>query len=935
MTDPILSQATILAPGMGAGSEVAIAPTLGRGVAVGRYLVLSRIGRGAMGEVCAAYDPELDRRVALKLLHTARGSDAAKKRLLREARALGKLSHPNVVQVHDVGEHEGNVFVAMELVDGQSLDAWQEQDPRPQWREVLAAYLDAARGLGAAHREGIVHRDVKPANILRGKDGRVRVVDFGIARSPEVEPGEDAAPAATPAAMADLPEALSETLPARTRPGSSDRLTLAGSIMGTPLYMSPEQHTGSAVGPASDQYSLCVALYEALYRRVPFTMTEGASIVALLDELLAQKRRGAPNAPPSGAGLPAWVHRAIARGLAAAPEDRYPSMTALIAALSDDPEARRRKHWAAAGGLVVFGILSTLAGLRLASGAARDPCAHRERQLAGVWDGDVEQRMRAAFLATGRPHAEGTATRVAALLDRYSQEWTAMRGEVCQASRGAGQLRETLALRDACLDRRRDQLRALAAVFAARPDPEVLDRAVQGAAGLAPIGYCADTEALRARVRPPEDAALRARVEELTPRADRLEALFMAGKFRDGLALGEPLLAETASVPYAPLRAHVQHWVGRLRSAVGDYDAANALLRDAAISAAEGKDDVLSAYAWARLLFVVGNFQRRFAEATVIRALGPTAIVRAHDDRAEATWLNSEGLVLYRMGRYAEALAAHERALALREKALGPDHFEVAQSLNNIGLALEDAGELRRAQAAHERALALWEKTLGPDHPDVALSLSNLGVVLSEVGEYARALALVDRALAIKERSLGSDHPEFARSLFNKGFVLRNQGDYAGAVSVLERAIATWERSSTSGAEVAEAWSTLGRAHVHLGHLEDGGRELERAYAMHVKAEGEKSINAIDPLVGLAELSLTRGEPDAAVAKLERALALDVVHDPELRLTLAEALWQLKKDRARARSLAEEAKARYKRIGHQPGQSRAEAWLAQHAQEVP
>src|SRR5580704_3366889 len=155
------------------GDGGAAAAILGRGAVVGRYLVLSLVGRAGMGEVYEAYDPDLDRRVALKLLHTRSGAERARARLLREARALGKLSHPNVVQVYDVGEHEGDVFVAMELVRGQPLGAFCKGPPRPRWQEILAAYRDAARGLAAAHAEGIVHRDVKPANILRGKDGRV------------------------------------------------------------------------------------------------------------------------------------------------------------------------------------------------------------------------------------------------------------------------------------------------------------------------------------------------------------------------------------------------------------------------------------------------------------------------------------------------------------------------------------------------------------------------------------------------------------------------------------------------------------------------------------------------------------------------------------------------------------------------------------------
>jgi len=226
--------------------------------------------------------------------------------------------------------------------------------------------------------------------------------------------------------------------------------------------------------------------------------------------------------------------------------------------LSDDPDARLRGRWRGAGvGVAAAALLAIAAGGWARSGAFHDPCAHPEQQLEGVWDAGVAGQVRAAFLGTGRSHAQGTVTRVVALLDRYGADWAEMRGQVCVASRGGEPRREVLGLRDACLDRRRGQLQALTALLAEKPDVEVLDRAVAAAAGLAPIAYCADTEALAARVRPPEDPALRARVAELQPRADRLETLHAAGKYREGLAFGELLLADTATTPYAPLRARV------------------------------------------------------------------------------------------------------------------------------------------------------------------------------------------------------------------------------------------------------------------------------------------------------------------------------------------------------------------------------------------
>ncbi len=255
------------------------AGVLDRGSAIGRYLVLALIGKGGMGRVYSAYDPELDRRVALKLLHTARGSESARRRLAREARALGKLSHPNVVQVYDVGEHEGDVFVAMELVEGQSLDGWCRRSPKPGWREVLAAYLDAARGLSAAHAKGLVHRDVKPANILYGNDGRVCVADFGLAAGREAaDRPSGSIEAGGLAEVHFAPSPVGETVPAPVGASGSldDRLTETGAVLGTPLYMAPEQHEGERATAASDQYSLCVALYQGLYGVPPFDRTPTA-----------------------------------------------------------------------------------------------------------------------------------------------------------------------------------------------------------------------------------------------------------------------------------------------------------------------------------------------------------------------------------------------------------------------------------------------------------------------------------------------------------------------------------------------------------------------------------------------------------------------------------------------------------------------------------
>jgi serine/threonine-protein kinase len=936
----------------GQGSFRAEREVLGRGESIGRYLVLSLIGCGGMGEVYAAYDPQLDRRVALKLLRSAEGD---RQRLIREARALGKLSHPNVVQVYDAGEHGRDVFVAMELVDGDTLDAWCRAQPPPGWRAVLAAYLEAARGLSAAHAQGLVHRDVKPSNILRGKDGRVRVVDFGLV-APFADGGGGDAP--TEQEIQPLHE----------------RLTLTGALIGTPAYMAPEQHEQSGVGPASDQYSLCVALHEALYRILPFGAAKKDVVLGeALSALLEQKKRGVPVSAPAGSPVPTWIYRAVAKGLAPKPEDRYPSLDALIAAVGPDREAHRR-GWrrTAAIGISVCMLAGALGLAR--RGAVADPCAHPEQRLAGTWDETVKGRVRAAFLGTGRSYAEGTATRVFALLDGYAGSWAAMEGEVCAASRHETQQPNLLVLREACLDRRRGRFQALTTLFADKPDTDVLDKAVEAAAGLGPVAYCADTEALTARVRPPEDPALRTQVAALQPRVDRLEALHAAGKYKEGMLLGENLLDETAGLPYLPLRAQVAYWTGRLVASTGDYERAKGLLGDAGLFAAEGRDDVLAALAATWLFKTLGHNQERHDEALALRAIVQMTVARAADDPTTALWSVAEGNVLMDANRIAAAAASFDRAVAIYERllapnpveaavaltsrahlyrgqrdfsrakaddaravaslenALGPDHPAVAAAEYDMAIVLDEMGDLPGALALGERALASEERALGPVHPKLAWTLTNLGSVLEEMGELPRARSVLERALSIKENASGRNERSIAVTVTILGAVAYELGELPRAKALFERALATYEKAiGPDHPDVAWALAWLGRTLTRVGQSDAALPLLDRALALRERTQGSTHQDLADPLLGLGELYLARRAPERALPLLERGLALaSDEYQTDLRLTLAEALWQTGKDRARARELAEQARVDCERIGRKLGLEHATRWLGAH-----
>jgi serine/threonine protein kinase len=309
---------------------------------VGRYSVLRRLGRGGMSTVYRAYDPELDRQIALKLVTSWDESDAeGPARLVREARAMAKITHPNVAAVYDVGLVDDGVYIAMELIEGPTLEAWTSATPRP-WTEILRMYLLAGRGLAAAHEAGLVHRDFKPDNVMVGLDDRPRVLDFGLARPAATDdedelllPDESSVPMSRsqplpqPSSWDSASSGLRPTLGPQTASisGSFDlsiAVTRTGIVTGTPAYMAPEQHLGELGGPASDQFAFCVALWEALYRQRPFA---GESFFEVADAIV----EGRLLQPPSHPRIPGWITNLLERGLAREPEQRHPSMRSLLA----------------------------------------------------------------------------------------------------------------------------------------------------------------------------------------------------------------------------------------------------------------------------------------------------------------------------------------------------------------------------------------------------------------------------------------------------------------------------------------------------------------------------------------------------------------------------------------------------------------------------
>ncbi|WP_224366359.1 serine/threonine-protein kinase [Hyalangium versicolor] len=922
---------------------------------LGRYTVLGQLGLGGMGVVLSAYDSRLDRRVALKLLHpreTAAGSPLDEQgRFLREAQSMARLNHPHVVAVYDAGTMEnGTLFIAMEHVEGQTLRSWRA--PQRTWREVLAMYLAAGHGLAAAHAAGLVHRDFKPDNVLVGRDERVRVTDFGLARLDS---------SAAPTEPVSVPALGSSSVDPR------ENLTPHGPWMGTPRYMAPEVLKGQRADARSDLYSFCASLYEALYGTSPFP---GDTIVELLRAQEAGKL-----APPVGSGVPDWVGRTVLQGLKADPSRRPKSMEAVLAALEDDPEVKRRARLRASG---VGLLMLSLAGLAAWGwGHQHDRgCGQVGQRLSGVWDAAVREKVQQATLSTGLSYARDTAERVTAALDAYAADWVKQSTQLCEGVGlpGSTQVRGLGALRESCLKQRRSQLQALTELLSRAPDPELVGRAVQAVKALPPLEDCEDAKALTAAVPLPEAPAARARIEALRAQVDRLEVLLEAGKYKEGLAVADTLLPQVESLSYAPLQARALLVTARLQDEVGAYAAAEARLRKAFTVAAQGKALDIMARTWGLLIREVGYRQDRGEEALAMQPASEALAAAADDDRLMAASLNSLGSVFYSLGRYEEARQVHTRVLALREKALGPDHPDVATSLTNLGGVLYNLGRYEEARAMNERAVALREKALGPEHPAVAGSLNNLGLALWKQGSLEESRQANERALAIREKALGPDHPDVAASLNNLGLVFLEMERHEEALKIYQRVLALWEKSlGPEHVDVALALDNQGlcllrmkrseealplfeRAvalrqklqgpdHPEMGHtlgnladcLRQLGRYKEarekylRAMTVDEKALGPESPELAGPLLGLGLIALEQHRPHEALAPLERALRLaPEMTLAEVQFSLAQALWETNQDRPRARELAQQSLETLRRHALKSLLPEVTQWLEAH-----
>jgi eukaryotic-like serine/threonine-protein kinase len=805
-------------------------PVLARGTALGRFVVLGIVGRGAMGEVYGAYDPELDRKIAIKLLRPrAGGSDDgadSRTRLMREAQATAKVSHPNIVVVYDAGTFGDRVFIAMEFIEGHTLRFWLQAQERT-WHEILDTFLAAGRGLAAAHDKGLVHRDFKPDNVMvAAQGGQVRVMDFGLARMAVESPVAESPPPDFDATMelpTGLPAPRAAALASPTRI-FRDKITATGAVLGTPAYMSPEQFRSRPADARSDQFSFCVALYEALHGVRPFG---GRSLQELADNVVS----GRLAHPGASRGVPAWVGEVLQRGLDVDPERRYRSMNDLLTEL-DRRAGTGRKGFA--------------------TGAAA--------KLADVWEAPVggdpvptpgKDRMREAFLATGKPYAAAVFAGASAVLDRYTQRWTELYVEVCEATHVLGeQSADVLDLRMACLTEGLDDLKALCRHFRA-PTAEMVENAVNAAMALGTLERCQDIKLLRAVVRLPDDPVKRAAVEALRARLVDVRALARVGKAIDGLKAVAPLIAEARRLAHGPTLAEILLLNGKLEH---ELSKSTTSTFEEAIWVAEASrhDEVVAEAAW-HLVFVTGYVQARFDVGEIWSRLSEATLLRmGGHEVAWACYLDSRGSMRQQQGRLAEAIADSRLSVAAKERALGPDSADLAVSMLNLANHLAHDDDFEGALEMNQRATDTLTRTLGRDHPRTGLAVANHAQFLFRTGRLDEGRAAALLALGVFERETNIEELLITVPLRTLGLCYLGLGRSGEALAVLTRALTIREGIQSAPIRLAEVRYPLARA-----VLESGG-DRARAVALACQALADYELAASTPIIrrDRAELEL-------------------------------------------------------------------------------
>ncbi len=788
--------------------------------AVGRFSVIRKIGSGGMGAVYEAHDPELDRNVALKLLHPELDQEH-QVRLRREAQALARVTHRNVVHVYEVGSHEGRLFIAMELIAGEPLNRWLRTESRPT-AAVLDTYLQAGEGLQAAHDAGLVHRDFKPANVILGTDGVVRVLDFGLARGVPNE-GSEARFATEPLSPSVL----------------AARITVTGTTLGTPMYMSPEQMCGRPASRASDQFSFCVALYEGLYGHHPF---EGKTSGELYENALSGKLR-----TPTKSGIPKRILQAIGRGLRATPEDRFPSVAALVAELRKSAPRSRSTF------LVTVGLAAVAAaGVPLVLAQNQDECESRAAEGRQIWTQSQRRRLSEQFGANSSAFIP-----VEKALTTWVDDWKTTYQSVCDAEFADSRER---VLVTACLENQLENAETTIE-FLSSADESVVHRAQFV------VNELPKTRTCRAKRggsdRRAEAALLEARLALAAGQQQQAKTLAQqiaesaqeSGKKRDW---GEALLV-----------------LGELHHLEGDLAAARDNLQRASQLGLEDGAPQLTFDAWEKLGWVETTLASEYERARELHDSAHSLLPRLASPGSRPGKLKflEAAILSYELAsREAKSVLAEARAELERTEPSTSAIFEKLQRYT--GSIAADMEDYDGALAAYEEVRKAIVARAGPESFELAGLEYDIGWVHYHAGDHERAQTLLLGSLERVENS-GQPHTRLRRSaLMTLAQTKIRLGDLDGAYDAADAAVTLVEQTDPTGVDHLSALAILTNILQKQERWKEGLQAVEASIAVRA-ALGTRAPPSNDEFIHLW-MSYQAGETEplpALVAGYRGALA--------------------------------------------------------------
>ncbi len=892
-------------------------------VKVGRFRLSSRLGAGGMGTVWAAYDEQLERPVALKFLLDRQAQ--APEQLLEEARNLAQISHPNVITIYDVGVHNGRVWLAMEKVAGKTLreSMGSAADTGPKAR--LRWWLEAGQGLAAVHAAGLVHRDIKPDNVLLGDDGRVRLIDFGIVCTTK----------------------SNDTTGEITHQSNTTQQTPR--IAGTLAYAAPEQLRGSTtLGPAADQFAFCVSVWEAICGTRPDPYE--------------------PNLKKRPRAMSGRVYRALVRGMSPAPRDRFADMSALLQALSP------RRTQLPAIAFVACASLLTLSSVY----GADDPCRTVDTQVRQQWG----ERQAAAM----RDKLSSDSAGVVAALDDWTAQWSETALASCRASRVDGTRSPKVHdQRMACLERRLDALVTLTEVVDQRP---ALDVSTLGPwlAALRPPKACLETNVGEAATRPPHKAKTLERRSLGQRLAHAEHGLFDQVSLAERIAVASAIEMRGQQLHDPSLQGEAARVQGRLLLRQGRAQASTEAFGRALDLATEARDRELEADTWSGLAATARDLELDFERASwslarrqnVVSALksNPEQHARLLAERGVLRGLEGEldtaiGLLRSADEAYTQLgpLTSWDHAAALRDlgnlysqrgqRQLGlqtvaraqqleahlqprADNFSPplsrqSSSLLKRGLMELDAGELDTAQKTLQQALKLAVSEQGPRGSNVLRAHLGLAAVADTQGKLHKARTHSEHAQMLARATLGPLNPERADVLSAVGAIAYREGRFETAVETFERALNILDHHPTHNKlDRALAQTNLAEALAAAGHYRRAKFHADATFLVYRQALGPNHPDLAFVYKTLGAVALGLEQPQEAIEPLARALALFTVagHQSELahtRWLRAQAEWAVGHHRV-ARIYANHALAHFITPGVSPSPTASEiqAWLIAH-----